>query len=108
LSNQAGWKCDTCRRSGLEKKRRCGWLGGAERKQGAAVWARKHIALETCPKSTVTAESQSLVEEFLVRRRLRAVDWEGLSARQVEAFVILEKALAAEMEDGQRNTRHAL
>ncbi len=74
----------------------------------APVWARKHIALETCPKSTITAESQSLVEEFLVRRRLRALGWEGLSARQVEAFVILEKALAAEMEDGQHNTRHTL
>jgi hypothetical protein len=72
------------------------------------VWARKHITLETCPKSTITAESQSLVEEFLVRRRLRALEWEGLSARQVEAFVILEKALAAEMEDGRHNTRHTL
>jgi hypothetical protein len=108
LSNQAGWKCDICRRSGLEKKRGCGWLPRGERKQVAPVWARKHIALETCPKSTITAESQSLVEEFLVRRRLRALGWEGLSARQVEAFVILEKALAAEMEDGQHNTRHTL
>jgi hypothetical protein len=72
------------------------------------VWGRKDIALETCPKSTITAESQSLVEEFLVRRRLRALDWEGLSARQVEAFVILEKALAAEMDNGQHNTRHPL
>lgn len=66
------------------------------------------MVLETCPKSTVTAESESLVEEFLVRRRLRSLDWEGLSARQVEAFVILEKALAAEMKDGQHNTRHTL
>ena len=108
MSNQAGWKCDTCRRSGLEKKRGCGWLPSGERKQAAPVWARKYIALETCPKSTVTAESQSLVEEFLVRRRLRGLDWEGLSARQVEAFVILEKAFAAEMEDGQHNTRQTL
>lgn len=69
------------------------------------VWARKHVALDTCPKSYVTAESQTLVEEFLVRRRLRALDFEQLSARQVEAFVILEKELAAEMEDEQRNTR---
>jgi hypothetical protein len=72
------------------------------------VWARKYLALETCPKSTITAESQNLVEEFLVRRRLRALDWEGLSARQVEAFVILEKTLAEEIEDGQHNTRQTL
>jgi hypothetical protein len=70
------------------------------------VWARKHLVLETCPKSTITPESQSLLEEFLVRRRLRTLNWEGLSARQVEAFVILEKALAAEGENGQHNTRH--
>jgi hypothetical protein len=64
--------------------------------------------LETCPKSTITAESQTVLEEFLVRRHLRALDWEELSARRVEAFVILEKALAEEMRDGQQNTRHTL
>jgi hypothetical protein len=37
----------------------------------------------------------TLVEEFFVRRRL-GVRLEELSAKQVEAFVILEKALAAE------------
>jgi hypothetical protein len=46
-----------------------------------------------------------LVEEFLVRRRLRGMDFAELSARQVEAFVILERTLAAEMNHGQHNTR---
>jgi hypothetical protein len=38
----------------------------------------------------VTAESLGLVEEFLVRRRLGGLDFDELSARQVEAFLILE------------------
>lgn len=63
--------------------------------------------LDTCPKPYITAESQSLMEEFFVRRRLRAFEGTELSARQVEAFVILEKELAAEMTDGPHNSRHA-
>ena len=69
------------------------------------MWARRGIALRTCPKSYITAESLTLVEEFFVRRRLGGMNFAELSARQVEAFVILEKALATEMNDGQQNTR---
>ena len=71
------------------------------------VWARRNVALDTCPKPYITSESQSLVEEFFVRRRLRAFDGQELSARQVEAFIILEKELAAEMADGPHDARHA-
>jgi hypothetical protein len=42
-----------------------------------------------------------------VWRRLRAFDSEALSARQVEAFVILDKELAAELNDARHNARHA-
>lgn len=69
------------------------------------VWARRDVSLRTCPKAYITAESQTLVEEFFVRRRLRGMDFAELSARQVEAFVILERALTAGMNDGQHNTR---
>jgi hypothetical protein len=63
------------------------------------------VALRTCPKPYITAESQTLVEDFFVRRRLGGVDFAELSARQVEAFVILERALTAEIDHGQHNTR---
>jgi hypothetical protein len=69
------------------------------------VWARKGVSLQTCPKSYVTGESLALVEEFLVRRRLRRSQFSELSARQAEAFVILEKALATETNDDQDHTR---
>lgn len=97
-----------CRRSGLERKRRCGWLKGAEDANAPLVWARRSAVLRTCPKSYITAESQTFVEEFFVRRRLGAGDFALLSARQVEAFVILEKAVAGEISDAQQNTRQDL
>ena len=96
-----------CRRSGLEQKRRCGWLNSGSGEPGPLVWARREVSLRTCPKSYITSESQTLVEEFFVRRRLGGMDFESLSARQVEAFVILEKALAAEMRHAQ-HTRDAV
>jgi hypothetical protein len=73
----------------------------------APVWVRKTAVLETCPRSYITAESESMVEEFLVRRRLGGSRFDELSARQVEAFVILEKALEEE-NNGHHNTRRDL
>ena len=60
------------------------------------------MVTDTCPKSFVTAESIGFVEEFLVRRRLGGMQFEVLSARQVEAFLILEKAMAMERKHGER------
>ena len=93
-----------CRKSGLELKRRCGWLGMKDEAEGPPVWARRGIALGRCPKSYITAESLTLVEEFAVRRRLGGVNAADLTARQVEAFAILEGALAEELKDGRQHT----
>lgn len=72
---------------------------------GPLVWARKGVSLSTCPKSYMTGESLALVEEFLIRRRLGGIEFSRLSARQVEAFAILEKMLTAEIIDGQQRGR---
>ncbi len=80
-------------------------MGVREDARAPLVWARKDVALTCCPVSFISAESQAFVEEFFVRRRLGSRDIDALSARQVEAFVILEKALAGEMKDVQHNTR---
>lgn len=45
-----------------------------------------------------------MMEEFFLRRRLGALDLKRMSARQADAFVILEDALAAEIRDGQQNS----
>ncbi len=69
------------------------------------MWARRAVSLGTCPRSLVTAESQTTVEEFFIRRRLGLMHEEYLTARQVEAFAILEKELAAELRYEQHNAR---
>lgn len=83
-----------CRRNGLETKRRCSWLQSVIPDSGPPVWARKDITLNTCPKSYISAESEALVEEFLVWRRLGGAQLTDLSARQVDAFMILDRTLA--------------
>ena len=97
MSNQAGWECDACRRSGLEVRRRCGFLGLAPVGGAAPVWLRRAVVVNCCPKSYVSAESEGMVEEFLVRRRMGGMEFRDLTARQVEAFVVLEQALAEEL-----------
>lgn len=94
-----------CRKSGLAANRRCGYLGLAEDEDGPPVWARRQVALGTCPRSYITAESEALVEEFAARRRLSEWSFAELSARQVEAFAILEKALEEEWRDGRESAR---
>jgi hypothetical protein len=107
LSNQAGWKCDVCRKAGLEIKRRCGWNRANGDKGTAVVWARRGVALATCPKSYLTAESEALLEEYLTRRMLGGIDPEAMSARQVAAFALLEELSRRERDDGERNRRNA-
>jgi hypothetical protein len=62
------------------------------------VWARRNVTLDQCPKPYITAESLALLEEFFLRRRFRAFSVGELSARQIDAFLILERELAAELE----------
>jgi hypothetical protein len=100
LSNAAGWKCDACRKSGLELKRRCGWLPETLEAPGQIVWARKQVATDVCPKSLITAASLGWIEEFLIWKRLRLDFRSDLSARQAEAFLILEEQLALEEHGG--------
>jgi hypothetical protein len=58
-----------------------------------------------CPKSIITAESQTLLEEYLIRKRLGRIEVDGMSARQAEAFTVLEREAARERRYGQQNTR---
>lgn len=99
FANRAGWDCDACRKNGLEKTRRCGFLPEAERGEPRLVWIRKRAQAEECPKSLVTGESLALVEEFFVRRRLGMVDGLDMPARHVDAFVILRQEMDREERD---------
>jgi hypothetical protein len=72
------------------------------------VWVRRDTAVSCCPKSYISAESETLIEDFDVRRRLGGTRFDELSARQVEAFLLLEQALEEEKNDGHDNTRRAI
>lgn len=65
FSNQAGWECGKCRESGLEMKRRCGWIPAALEQPARVVWAKDGVGINICPKSFVTAQSMAWVEEYL-------------------------------------------
>jgi hypothetical protein len=99
FSNQAGWECATCRKAGLEIKRRCGWTPRASETPVRVVWARNSVASTECPKSFITARSMTWLEEYLVRRKLGQRGIDRLGAREVEAFLILEHELANGAKD---------
>ena len=102
LGNKAAWSCDACRKNGLERKRRCGWLVHEDTANSPIVWARGRTALTSCPTSYITAESIALVEEFHAWKLLGAGSFHKLPARLVEAIFILENELRAERSDGQK------
>jgi len=57
------------------------------------VWARNGVAIYECPKTFITAQSMAWLETYLVRQRLHQEGVEGSSAREVEAFLIMEYEL---------------
>jgi len=99
-TSQAGWKCDQCRRQGLDVKRRCGFLAEEKRGPKKLVWVRGRVSSEECPKSLITGESLALLEEFFVRRRLGIPDSLEMEARKVDAFLILRDEMEREERDG--------
>ena len=101
-SNHAAWKCDSCRREGLELKRRCGWIPSALESPAKVVWARRRVSTDSCPTSMVTAQSLAWIEQFYVWRKLGPKYPGELSAREVEACLILEKETQAEVNDGRQ------
>ena len=100
MASQAGWNCGSCRRHGLETKRRCGFLKTEARGEPRLVWGRKHAQTDECPKSFVTSESLALIEEFFVGRRLGIQDSLDTDARKVDAFLILRDEMEREERDG--------
>lgn len=97
-TSQAGWKCDQCRRQGLDVKRRCGFLPAEKRGPKKLVWVRGRVSSEECPKSLVTPGSVELLEKFFGWKFAGGGSLEGLAAREADAFLILEGEWRAEAE----------
>lgn len=60
------------------------------------VWARGTASSTVCPKSLITPQSMAWLEEYFVRRKLGQRGIDGLGAREVEAFLMLEHELSGE------------
>ena len=93
LGNKAAWSCDPCRKSGLEKKRRCGWLANIpihfQRLSGSVEKYRSRLVRHR----TSHPESLALLEEFHAWKLLARVALTNLPARLVEAIFVLENEL---------------
>jgi len=99
-SGRTGWDCESCRRNGLERKRRCGFLPAELRGEPRIVWGRRQTRIEECPKSFITGESLALIEEYVVTRRLGIPDSLDTDARKVDAFLLLKDLIEKEERDG--------
>jgi hypothetical protein len=104
-ANQTGWKCDDCRRAGLETRRRCGWKSDLNPATERIVWARRQVSVQSCPKSFITADSLSLLDEFNLWK-LCPVDLRLKPARIAEGILYLENEFRAEIISGTNQEKH--
>jgi hypothetical protein len=95
-TSQAGWRCDQCRRQGLDVRRRCGFLAEEKRGPRKMVWARARVSSEECPKSLVTLESVGLLEKFFAWKFAGGGSLMEMAAKEADAFLILEGEWRAE------------
>ena len=55
-----------------------------------------------CPKSLITAQSLSLVEQFRIWKEFGGGTPWSLEAKTAEAILVLERALKKEIENGEK------
>ena len=83
-------------------KRRCAWLPATLETPPKVVWARGRVSTDRCPTSVISAQSLAWIEQFYVWKRLGPNYPGELSAREVEAFLILEQEAQAEVSHGAK------
>ena len=55
-----------------------------------------------CPKSLITAQSLSMLEQFRIWKEFGGGTPWSLDARTAEAILVLEQALQVEIENGEK------
>lgn len=71
------------------KLRRCAWRNDQEQSQARPVWVRGKTLAFCCPKSIITSQSFSFIEQFLYWKRCGGDLW-LLDAKAVDAILLLE------------------
>ncbi len=82
-------------------RRRCGWLPRAMATAPRVIWARGRVSTVVCPKSLISGASLAWLEAFYAWKRLGGPAAEEMSARQAQAFLLLERELEAEASHDQ-------
>jgi hypothetical protein len=80
----------------------CGWLSTRPESAPRVVWARKQVSTFICPKSFISARSLAWLEDYFVWRKLGRQMDRDMSARRMEAFLILEQQVSLEMNIGAK------
>jgi hypothetical protein len=70
------------------------------------VWARKQVSTFICPKSFISARSLAWLEDYFVWRKLGRQMDRDMSARRMEAFLILEATGQFGDEHWRKVTKH--
>ena len=96
----AGWNCEQCRRQGLEARRRCGFIAEDKRGPKRVVWTGGAIGIDECPKSYMDPRSLEWLERYFTWRLL-GLERRELTARQAEAFLVIESELRSELTNGK-------
>jgi hypothetical protein len=80
--------------------RNCAWIANTAAVMKRPVWARGNVVSFQCPKSIITADSLTFLEQFQIWKELGGLDLFSLEARTAEAFLLLEREWRKEVKDG--------
>ena len=97
----AAWRCDPCRSSGLAKVRNCAWLTPEPPKNSKPVWTRGGVFSVQCPKSVITAQSLSYIDQFRVWKEFGGESLLSMEVKTAEALAVLEGAWQMEKQRGE-------
>ena len=99
-SRQAGWKCDACRRNGLDRKRRCGYLAPELRGSLVTVWTGGGVGVTECPKPIITSFSLLCLESFFALKLGGAAErWDQTAAKVMDGWQVVSEELRKEEQN---------
>ena len=86
----------------MEAKRRCGFIAPELRGPKKVVWGHGGTATDECPKSLISPESLEFVEKFLVWKFSGGGGFGEITAREADAFMMLEEEWRRESKNGEQ------
>jgi hypothetical protein len=73
-----------------------------ESEPAVIVWARKAAIARSCPRSSISADSLTWLEEYHVWRMTGKSGLLEMPSRKAEAFLALESEWMKEKQDGEQ------